>query len=135
MKIQWKNGIYKYYQNSSIRLADFEILQNAISEVSELIYEKKNDYYHQLPRKLIDSKASCKTYWSILKTFYNNKKMPLIPPLLIGNKSVSDFREKANHFNKYFASICTTIDKNSCLPISVDLIPKSFSLSFHFQFC
>ena len=68
-KIQWKNGIYKNYQNSSKSFADLEILQNAISEVSELIYEKKNDYYHQLARKLIDPTTSCKTYWSILKTF------------------------------------------------------------------
>ena len=30
-------------------------------------------------------------------------KIPLIPPLLIGNKLVSDFKEKANNFNKYFA--------------------------------
>ena len=68
-KIQWKNDIYKNYQNSSKSFADLEILQNAISEVSELIYEKKNDYYHQLARKLIDPTTSCKTYWSILKTF------------------------------------------------------------------
>ena len=66
-----ENGIYKNYQNSSKNFADLEILQNA---TSELIYEKKSDYYHQLARKLIEPSASCKTYWSILKTFYNNKK-------------------------------------------------------------
>ena len=70
-KIQWKNGVYKNYQNSSKNFADLEILQNA---TSELIYEKKSDYYHQLARKLIDPSTSHKTYWSILKTFYNNKK-------------------------------------------------------------
>ena len=73
-KIQWKNGIFKNYQNSAKSLADLDILENAISEVSELIYEKKDGYYHQLARKLIDPSTSCKTYWSILKTFYNNKK-------------------------------------------------------------
>ena len=73
-KIQWKNGIYKNYQNSSKMFADLETLQNTISEVSKLTYEKKNDYYHQLARKLIDPTTSCRTYWSILKTFYNNKK-------------------------------------------------------------
>ena len=45
-KIQWKNGIYKNYQNSSKISADLETLQNTISEVSKLTYEKKNDYYH-----------------------------------------------------------------------------------------
>ena len=41
---------------------------------------------------------------------------------------MSDFREKANHFNKYFAFKCTSIN-NSCLPISVDLINLSACLS------
>ena len=43
-------------------------------QMSELIYEKKNDYYHQLARELIDLTTSCKTYRSILKTFYNDTK-------------------------------------------------------------
>ena len=41
-----------------------------------------------------------KTNWSVLKTFYNDKKIPLIPPLLIDNKFVTDIRTKANIFNK-----------------------------------
>ena len=40
----------------------------------KLIYQKKNDYYHQLPRKPIDPTTLCKTYWSILKTFNNNNE-------------------------------------------------------------
>ena len=45
---------------------------------------------------------------------------------------MGDFREKANHFNKYFASICTPIH-NSCLPISVDLInPSACFSTFNF---
>ena len=46
---------------------------------------------------------------------------------------MGDFREKANHFNKYFASICTPIDNSSCLPISVDLInPSACFSTFNF---
>ena len=60
-----------------------------------MICEKRIDYYHQLARKLIDRSTSCKT--SILKNVCNNKKIPLILPLLIANKLVSNFREKANH--------------------------------------
>ena len=41
-KISWKNGIYKNYQNISKSFAYLEILQGAILEVSEVIYEKKN---------------------------------------------------------------------------------------------
>ena len=90
-KIKWKNGIDKNYQNSSKSSVDLEmLLQNAIPQVSELIYEKKNNCYHQLARKLIDPSTSCKPYWSILKAFYNNKKISLIPPLLIANELVGE---------------------------------------------
>ena len=34
--------------------------------------------------------TSSKTYWSILKTFCNNKKITLTPPILIGNKLNND---------------------------------------------
>ena len=44
--------------------------------------------------------TSSKTYWSILKIFCNNKKIPLIPPMFIGNKLESYSKLKANHFNK-----------------------------------
>ena len=46
---------------------------------------------------------------------------------------MGDFREKANHCNKYFASICTPIDNSSCLPISVDLMnPSGCFSTFNF---
>ena len=37
-----------------------------------------------------------KTYWSILKTFVNGIKIPVIPPLLENNKLITDFKLKAN---------------------------------------
>ena len=43
-------------------------------------------------------------YWSILKTFYNAKKVPIFPPLLINDKLISDFEVKASYFNNFFAS-------------------------------
>ena len=50
-KIEWQNNIYKTFQNSSKNLAEYNILQQAISEVSDLIYEKKNNYYNALAKK------------------------------------------------------------------------------------
>ena len=46
-----------------------------------------------------DPMTNSKTYWSLLKSFYNGKKVPNIPSLLIDNKIISDFDAKANHFN------------------------------------
>ena len=45
-----------------------------------------------------------KTYWSILRSFYNDRKVPLIPPLLIDDKCVTDIQTKTNIFNNFFAS-------------------------------
>ena len=61
-------------------------MQQAITEVSDLIYEKKNDYYNALAKKLSDPTTRSKIYWSILKTFYNTKKVLIIPPTLIENE-------------------------------------------------
>ena len=81
-----------------------------------MIFNRKNVYYNQLAQKLIDPKTSSKTYWSILKTFYNGKKVPLIPPLFINNKLEQDLKLKDNFFNKSFADKCTPIQNNSVIP-------------------
>ena len=60
--------------------------------------------------------TSLKTYWSILKTLLNNKKIPCIPPLLQDNKYVTDFKKKAELFNLFFAKQCSIIDNSSELP-------------------
>ena len=60
--------------------------------------------------------TSLKTYWSILKTLLNNKKIPCIPPLLQDNKYVTDFKKKAELFNLLFAKQCSIIDNSSELP-------------------
>ena len=52
-KIEWRSNIYKIFQNSSKNLAEYNKLQQAIAEVSDLIYEKKNDYYNALEQKTV----------------------------------------------------------------------------------
>ena len=69
-----------------------------------MISIKKEEHYNNLSKKLNDSNISAKTYWSVLKSFYKGNRVPLIPPLLVNNKIVSDFTEKANLFNDFFAS-------------------------------
>ena len=75
-----------------------------MAEVSELVCNSKDDYDKQLARKLTNPKTSSKTYWSILKTFYNGRKVLLTPLLVINNKLEADFKRKADHFNNLFAS-------------------------------
>ena len=51
-----------------------------------------------------------------MKTFVNGKKTPIIPPLLVNNNLISDFREKANIFNDFFVQQCQAIANDSILP-------------------
>ena len=84
--------------------------------MSELVCRSKDDYHKQLARKLTNPKTSSKTYWSILKTFYNGRKVSLIPTLVINNKLEADFKRKGDHFNYFFASKCTPLKNDSVLP-------------------
>ena len=51
-----------------------------------------------------------------MRSFYNGRKVPLIPPILKGNKYVSDFKEKSNYFNKFFSVQCSPVVNSSVLP-------------------
>ena len=74
-----------------------------------------------------------KTYWSILKTFYNDKKIPIIPPLLIDDKFVTDIQTKANIFNKFFADQCTPLKNDSALPTSQMFLTPSRLCTLNFN--
>ena len=80
-----------------------------------MISKRKEDHYRMLSDKLNDPHTSAKSYWSIPKTLYDGKKTPLIPPILINNKLISNFEEKANYFKAFFASQCTPISNDSTL--------------------
>ena len=75
--------------STKIMSVDYITLQNVTGQVN-------NDYHKQLVRKLINPKISSKIYWSILKTFYNGKKVPLKLPLVIDNKLEPDFKRKTS---------------------------------------
>ena len=91
-------------------------MTKAVSEVSQLIEKSKDEYYYRLGELLNDSSTSAKSYWTILKTFYNKRKIPLIPPLLVNNSFVTDFKEKANLFNEFFCKQCLPVANDCALP-------------------
>ena len=67
----------------------------------------KDVYQNYIASRLNDPKTNAKTYCYVLKTFYNGKKVWIIPSLPINNKLISDFEVKGNYFNNFFASQCT----------------------------
>ena len=76
----------------------------------------KQKYYSRIENKLSMTRTYPKTYWSLLKLFLNNKKIPIIAPLFHENKFATDFKEKAELFNAFFDKQCSLIDTNSNLP-------------------
>ena len=50
-----------------------------------------------------------------MRSFYNSRKVPLVPPILKGNKYVSDFKEKANYFNEFLGLQCSPVVNGSVL--------------------
>ena len=73
----------------------FRVLQDQLGFPIE---KSKYNYYPKLSQKLSDQTTSTKTYWSILKTFLNDKKSPWIPPVFHDYEFVTDFGEKAELF-------------------------------------
>ena len=71
--------------------------------MSNAINSSKLKYHEHVTLKLNDPKTAPKTYWNVLITFINGTKIPLTPPLLVGNQLVTDFLVKANLFNDYFS--------------------------------
>ena len=114
--INEKNLAYKSYCrfNRDVFLFEkFKFLQN---QLNVSIENSKQTYYSKLASKLANPATSSKTYWSILKTFLNNKKIPCIPPLFHENKFITNFKEKAELFNTFFANQCTLLNNSSVLP-------------------
>ena len=80
-----------------------------------MIDDSKQKYFLRLTQKLATIEKSTKAYWVLLKMFLNNRKIPVIPPLFHNNKFVTDFKEKAELFNSFFAKQCSLIKNESKL--------------------
>ena len=87
-KIKCKNQLYKTYAKNGYRCNDYFQLQEATNVVSQVVPNRKQEYYSNITLKLNNPKTSAKIYQPILKTSYNGKKIPVIPPFLITNKLV-----------------------------------------------
>ena len=109
-----KNSLDKVYRISNDPQI-FEKLTFLQKKLHLTIEELKGTCYSHLSTKLVKQKSNPKIYWSVLKRFLNNKKVPCIPSLFHENKLVTDFRKKADIFNSFFAKQCSLINSDSSL--------------------
>ena len=133
-KVKFKNQLYKVHIKKGRNKVDFLNLKNSIAELTELVSTTKRSYYKNSGEKLNDPTIQTKPYWTILKSFHNNKKILLIPLLLINYKLVLDIKTKANIFNKLFAEQCTPLKNDSVLPTSQHVLTQSRLHSIDFSF-
>ena len=98
LKIKAKNSMYNRFIQNGRSESDFVLLETLITELNELIATTEALYCENLAEILSNPLLQAKTYWSILKTFYNGKKIPLIPPLLVRDKFVTNMKTKAVFF-------------------------------------
>ena len=128
--IHRKNSLYQRQRKSGS--IDYTSLNALTLDISNAISSSKLKYHERLANKLNDPKTAPKTYWAILKTFVNGSKIPLIPPLLVDNKLVTDFLDKANLFNNFFAKQCTPISNDSTVPVNINFETRERLSSLEF---
>ena len=66
-----------------------------------------------ISNRLNNTQKSIKTYWSLLKTFLNDKKAQLILPLFHKKFFITDFKQL---FNSFFPNQCFLLNNCSKLP-------------------
>ena len=127
--IKRKNWLFECKRKSGN--LDYASLNSMTQDISNTVNSSKLKHHERLELKL-NPKTAPKTYRKILKTFVNETKILLIPPLLVGNQPVTDFLVKANLFNDYFSQQCTTVDNGSSIPPNITFATEQKLSTFEF---
>ena len=122
-------------QKNGTNEVDFLNLNNSIAELNELVSTTKTSYYDYLGKNRHDETIQTKSYWTILKSFCDNKTIPFIPPLLINDKFATDIKTKANALNKFFTKQCTPLKNDSVFQTSQHSLTQSrlHSIDINFE--
>ena len=132
-KTKEKNTLYQKYIENGRFESDFILLEKLITELNDLTFSTKTLYYENLAKKVNNLLLQTKAYWSILKTFYNDKKILVIPPLLVDDKFVNDIKTKGDMFNNFFAEQCTPLKNDSKLLSNQIYLTQSKLVSLDFN--
>ena len=128
-----KNVAFKNYHNNSSNIAlkcRLKYLQTCLNASIEVAKEK---YYHNTVNKLMNTQKNSKVYWSLLKTFLNNKKIPIIPPLFYENRFITDLRKKPNFLIFSFLNNAPLFLIIALFLLMLTILLTNVYLQLHFQ--
>ena len=95
--INEKNDTFQCYLHGNKDLKLFYKVEYLQNELKTLIEANKEKYYSRISKIMMNPLTSTKTYWSILKSFLKNKKIPCIPPLFHQNRYITKYKDKLNY--------------------------------------
>ena len=113
------NNAYKEYIRSGTRHSYYVRLENLTTELSNLIRDTKTEYHSKLAANLsilVPVPKHTGQFWKLT----NGRKVLVIPPLLINNEFISNFKTKANYFNRFFNQQYTALATDSSIPSSIN---------------
>ena len=108
--------IYNSYKASKNNFVLQQMFKASQETLRREIENSKLKYFQNLSDKLSSESPNSKSYWTLLKSFLSNTKIPCIPPLFHLNRYIVDFKEKCDLFNCFFSDQCSLIDTNSIIP-------------------
>ena len=127
LKIKLRRGAFFYQQLKKYKLnltLNLMLWVNLHQSFFQLFLREEKNIIFNLLKKLNHPPKNAKSYWSILKTIFNGRKIPLILPFLIDGRLVSDFKEKANRINESFSRRCNGSVCPSQIILYTNMIPQ-----------
>ncbi len=107
---------YKKFIRRGCREEEREQVTLLREDVSRSIENAKQTHLEKLGNDLANKDTGIKKYWSIINSFFNKNKFPVIPPLLVNDVFVTNCTKKAQLFNAHFVQQCSLIETGSTLP-------------------
>ena len=107
---------YKKYIRKGNKEEDRDQVILLREEVRRSIENARQTHFESLGNDLANKETGIKRYWSIINSFFNKNKFPVIPPLLFNDVFVTNCTNKTELFNSHFAQQCSVIETGSTLP-------------------
>ena len=108
--------VYKKWIKDGKAANCFEHVKHVQKETESVIREAKKKHIDRISSKLCDPNSGQKEFWKAFRRVVNKKKTTNIPPLIENDIFVTNFKDKANIFNTFFAEQCRPLQSNVVLP-------------------